>query len=249
MAVFTMELAGCVIGVEAGFESTREFCREYISTKEPQIRVTVTSADLERERNMVRQQEALEELPHQVYPLPELELLALHRNIAESLFDFDTLMFHGSCVAVDGSGYLFTAKSGTGKSTHTRFWREVFGDRAVMVNDDKPFLKITPDGVTAYGSPWNGKHGLGENISAPLAGICILERGAENEIHPISPREALPMVFQQSQRPRNRANLLKYMDLVDKLAQKTAFYRMACNMDPQAAVVAYTAMSGERKEM
>ena len=243
MAVFTMELAGCVIGVEAGFESTREFCREYISTKEPQIRVTVTSADLERERNMVRQQEALEELPHQVYPLPELELLALHRNIAESLFDFDTLMFHGSCVAVDGSGYLFTAKSGTGKSTHTRLWRQLLGDRAMMINDDKPMLRMTGEQVLAYGTPWNGKHRLSTNTYVPLRAICLLERGEENSIQPISVREVLVELLQQSNRPQNPGLMPKYMELLDRLARDVRFYRLRCNMEPEAARVSFDTMS------
>jgi hypothetical protein len=104
-----------------------------------------------------------------------------------------------------------------------------------MVNDDKPFLQITPEGVTAWGSPWMGKHGLGANIQVPLKAICILDRGEDNRIRPISSQEALPMLFQQSQRPADRENLLKYMDLIDQLADRCAFYRMACNMDPQAA--------------
>ena len=244
-----IKLAEKVVRLNVLSPLMEECFQDYSASGDCDLSATITVEDIAFERAKSIREAEVEGLPPRNYSDAYLETIAIQRKITELLFDHDTLLFHGSVVAVDGRAYLFTAKSGTGKSTHTRFWREVFGDRAVMVNDDKPFLKITPDGVTAYGSPWNGKHGLGENISAPLAGICILERGAENEIHPISPREALPMVFQQSQRPRNRANLLKYMDLVDKLAQKTAFYRMACNMDPQAAVVAYTAMSGERKEM
>ena len=117
-----------------------------------------------------------------------------------------------------------------------------------MVNDDKPFLQITPEGVTAWGSPWMGKHGLGSNIGVRLKAICILERGEENKITAISPKEALPMLLQQSQRPQKAQNFPKYMDLIDGLSGKVAFYRMACNMDPQAARVAYRGMSGEEKE-
>ena len=100
------------------------------------------------------------------------------------MISYDTILFHGSVIAVDGIGYLFTAKSGTGKSTHTRLWREYFGDRAAMVNDDKPLLKITDSSVIAYGTPYNGKHRLGTNISVPLKAICILTRAADNHIEP-----------------------------------------------------------------
>jgi len=144
--------------------------------------------------------------------------------------------------------YLFTAKSGTGKSTHTRLWREMLGDRAVMVNDDKPFLRVMPDGIRAYGSPWNGKHGLGNNIDVPLKAICILERGEQNEIQQISANEAVSMLLQQSNRPQQSALLPKYLELLECIANKTAFYRLKCNMDPEAAQIAYQTMSGYVKE-
>ena len=171
-----------------------------------------------------------------------LETLAVQRKVTEELFRYDTLLFHGSVVAVDGEGYLFTAKSGTGKSTHTRLWREVFGERAVMVNDDKPFLRITEEGVYACGSPWNGKHGLGTNITVPLKGICILERGEENRICPITPQEALYMLIQQSNRPRDPGKMPQYLALLDRLSAGVKFYRLTCNTDPQAAITAYEGM-------
>ena len=56
------------------------------------------------------------------------------------------------------------------------------------------------------------------------------------------------MLFQQSQRPQNPANMPKYMELIDKLANGVEFYRMGCNMDPEAALISYEAMSGDRKD-
>jgi len=123
----------------------------------------------------------------------------------------------------------------------------MFGTRAVMVKDDKPFLPMADKGVVVYGSPWNGKHRLGSNISVPLKAMCILERSTENWIKPISSSEALQILFQQSQRPRNSVNMIKYMELIDKLACRVEFYRMGCNMNPEAALMAYEVMSQERK--
>jgi hypothetical protein len=138
---------------------------------------------------------------------------------------------------------LFTAKSGTGKSTHTRLWREVFGPRAVMVNDDKPFLLVTQQGISACGSPWNGKHRLGANMEVPLKGICILERGAENHITTMDPQDALYMLLQQSNRPGGAKRLGKYLELVDRIAASVPIYRLRCNMEPEAAMVSYRAMA------
>lgn len=243
MTEFTIKVAGVPIGVRAMFASTRDYCRAYFTEEAPVFSVATEPADLEFEQNKAREEAILEGLRFRDFPDPYLERTAIQRKIAEKLFEYDTLIFHGSVVAVDGQGYLFTAKSGTGKSTHTRFWREAFGEKAVMVNDDKPFLKITEKEILVCGAPWSGKHGLDTNITVPLKAICILERGEENQIRPIEPGQALMMLMQQSNRPLDRQKLLKYMDLIDGLASKTALWKMRCNLDPAAAKIAFEAMS------
>ena len=243
MTEFTIKVAGVPIGVRAMFASTRDYCRAYFTEETPVFSVATEPEDLEFEQNKAREEAILEGLRFRDFPDPYLERTAIQRKIAEKLFDYDTLIFHGSVVAVEGQGYLFTAKSGTGKSTHTRFWRETFGEKAVMVNDDKPFLKITEKEILVCGAPWSGKHGLDTNITVPLKAICILERGEENQIRPIEPGHALMMLMQQSNRPLDRQKLLKYMDLIDGLASKTALWKMRCNLDPAAAKVAFDAMS------
>ena len=173
-----------------------------------------------------------------------LETLAVYRKIAEYLPKDGTVLFHGSAIAVDGEAYLFAAKSGTGKSTHARLWRELLGDRAVMINDDKPLLHIAPEGATVFGTPWNGKHRLGINGSAPLKTICFLERGEQNRIVRIEPKAAYPMLLQQTYRPASLESLKQTLTLLDTLMQTVAFYRLACNMKPEAAKVSYEAMKG-----
>lgn len=246
MTEFAIEVAGQQVVINALFESTREFCADYLYTGVPHLQIEICPEDVGYEQKKRNKEDSLEGHPCRIYPDEYLEITAVQRKVVEEFFAYDTLLFHGSVVAVDGQAYLFTAKSGTGKSSHTRLWREMLGEKAVMVNDDKPFLEIKPEGVTAWGSPWMGKHRLGANIGVPLKAICILERGEENRISPISAQEALPMLMQQSQRPQKAQNYPKYLELIDRLARKVAFYRMTCNMDPQAAEMAYRAMSGEQ---
>ena len=243
MLNFSVKLTSRVIGISATYESTRIYCMEYLTDGEPDFFVSITPADIEYEREKAAREDMLEGLPVRNLSDAQLEITAVQRKIAEELFDYNTLLFHGSVVAVNGEGYLFTAKSGTGKSTHTRLWRQVFGDRAMMVNDDKPFLRIAEQGITVCGSPWNGKHGLGANVEVPLRAICLLERGDENVVHPISAKEAVFMLLQQSNRPQDPLRMPRYLDLLDRLSQGVAFYRMACNMSPEAAMVAYETMS------
>lgn len=243
MIDFKIKLAGKVAEVHSMFPATKAFCVDYLCEEISDFSITITPEDITFEREKSIQEAQFEGRPVQEYKDPYLETIAVQRKLTECLFMHDVLLFHGSVVAVDGQAYLFTAKSGTGKSTHTRFWRETFGDRAVMVNDDKPFLQITEDGVIVCGSPWNGKHGLGSNLCVPLKAICVLERGEENQIQQISDKEASVMLFQQSNRPMDPRKTLVYMDLIDQLSKKTALYRMYCNLDPKAAQVAFDTMS------
>lgn len=249
MIEFTMRVADRVAAVSAIFDSTREFCRDYLCQEDPDFSVCITPADITFEREKSIREDQLEGKPVRTFHDAYLETIAVQRKIAEHLFEYDTLLFHGSVVAVDGVGYLFTAKSGTGKSTHTRLWREVFGDRAVMINDDKPFLRITKEGVIACGTPWNGKHGIGTNACVPLKAICVLQRGAENCIREIPAKDVVFMLLQQSNRPLAMQLMPKYLELVDALAENVTFYRLSCNMEPEAALVSYEAMAHERKDV
>ena len=244
MAQFHMEIAGAVFSVRSLFDSTKDYCRNYLTEKNAECSVVVFPEDLVFEQQML-DEEALEEgMKRRKFTDPFLERTAIQRKVAEYLIHRNVLLIHGSAVAVDGLGYLFTAACGTGKSTHTRYWREIFGNRAVMVNDDKPFAHIAETGVTLYGAPWSGKHGLDTNIAVPLQGICILTRGPENKIRRISSDEALPMLLHQSQMPMEKELHGAFQTLVRSLAQTVPLWHMECTKDPRAAKVAHDAMSG-----
>lgn len=245
MRIF-VELAGHVITIETETSDLSKYFLGYFSRDSGDIHVRVEAKDIAFERDKSIREDVLEGIPPRKLSDEYLAFIAIQRRLAEILFDYETLVFHGSVVAVDGEAYLFTAKSGTGKSTHTRLWRELFGERAIMVNDDKPFLRITEEGVLAYGSPWNGKHGLGTNTCLPLRAICILERGEENAIREIPANDALFMLLQQSNRPMDKSKMPAYLELLDKLSRRVKFYRMSCNMDPEAAIMSYEEMSGHK---
>ena len=244
MTEFKIKVASRVVTIRAMFDSSREYCASYLSDEAADFQVEITSADLALEREKSAQTDRAKGIAVRNLSDAQLEITAIQRKVAQQLFQYDTVLFHGSVVAVDGEAFLFTAKSGTGKSTHTRLWRQVFGEHAVMVNDDKPFLRVTEGGILACGSPWNGKHRMGSNICMPLKAICILERGEENTITKIPGSEAVFMLLQQSNRPSGAAMMAKYMELIDEISQKVAFYRLGCNMEPEAAKVSYQAMSG-----
>jgi len=242
-AQFCIRLAGKVVGIRSMYPDLRNMCRDYETDAEADFTVTVTPQDIEHERVKSAREALIEGRKPVKYSDNYLETLAAYRKIALELLNYDTLLFHGSVIAVDGVGYLFTAKSGTGKSTHTRLWRELFGSRAVMINDDKPLLRIADGGVTAYGTPWDGKHRLSTNTSVPLKAVCAISQGETNSIEPAERVSMFPLLCQQSIRPDSPEAMAKTLSLIDAMMRGVALYRLKCNMDPEAARVAYEGMN------
>lgn len=232
--MFSIKLADTLFTIHNRFDYVQKLCTNYLCEGQG-VEISVTHEEIAREQTG-NSSDAY------------LESLAVYRKIAEYLVDEGVLLFHGSAIAVDGEGYLFTAVSGTGKSTHTRLWRQAFGDRAVMINDDKPLLRITSSGVSVYGTPWNGKHRLDTNTAVPLKAVCILHRGQDNSIAPIAATQALPVLLQQSYRSLDPEKMRKILHLVGTLAEKCSLYSLYCNMDPQAALVAYEGMNGGKTD-
>ena len=249
MEHFILQIAQLVTQVHPLFFSTREYCRRYLIELPPELDIVVSPQDLLQEQKMAELEAVEEGLRIRKFSDPFLERAVIQRKIARELIGRNTILLHGSTVAVDGLAYLFTAPCGTGKSTHTRLWREVFGTRAVMINDDKPFLRLMPEGVLACGSPWSGKHGLDTNVSLPLQGICILRRGEENTICPLPAEEAVSLLCHYACLPGETLDP-QAEALVKTLAARMPLWQMNCNMQPQAATVAHEAMSaGQNRNM
>ena len=245
MEAFTVEIAGLAVRVQPLFQSTREYCKPYLTDKAPEFFVDVTAEDLVFQQSLLDREAVEEGIKFRKFTDPFLERATIQRKVADQLLSQNTLMLHGSTVSVDGEAYLFTGPCGTGKSTHTRLWCQLFGQRAQMVNDDKPFLAITPQGTMAYGSPWNGKHGLSNPIGVPLRGICILQRGGEDRIWPIGPEEALPMLRSQVTMPLDPKKHPHLEELLVQLAETVPLWRMECTPQLCAAQTAYAAMAGQ----
>ena len=241
MAQFLLEIAGQVASVTSLFESTPHHFSRYLTDRPADFSIRVSDADLRFEQADADAEAAEDGFKRRIFTDPFLERAAIQRKFAEYLLHRNIFLAHGSAVAVDGQGYLFTARSGTGKSTHTRLWREVFGRRAAMINDDKPFLALTGEGIRIYGSPWSGKHGLDTNLCVPLKGICLLERGSENVIRPGAPEEMRDLL--KGFRPQTPEQAKAYEALLTELLKAVPLWHMSCSKEKEAAQIAYAAMS------
>jgi len=180
--------------------------------------------------------------------ISDAEYLCTGNVFYTGLIKFGGFMLHSSAVLMDGKAYLFSAPSGTGKSTHTELWQKVFGsDRAKILNDDKPAIRIEKDGIFAFGTPWSGKTDLNINVKAKIGGICFLSRGDKNEIKRENGIDMLSDLLSQTVRPTNEEDmekLLKYLEIVIKYVP---IYSMKCTISEEAAIMAYETMSEKRE--
>lgn len=172
------------------------------------------------------------------------------RQFCAHLLKFNGLYLHASAVELEGKAYLFSANSGTGKSTHARLWQQCFGAAAQVFNDDKPALRCL-DGIWyAYGTPWCGKDGININKKVPLAGICFLKQAPENKIQELSKAEVLQWLLPQTM---YRNKTARQMDLLlaslEDLLGKIPVFQLSCTPDLEAAQLSSATMRRKAEEM
>ena len=171
------------------------------------------------------------------------EHAALAQSFYEQLLSFDGFLLHASAVAYNGKAYLFSAPSGTGKSTHAAYWCSELG--AVVINDDKPAIRLIDGAFYACGTPFSGKHDLSASLCVPLGGIAVLSRGQENTAHRLSTTEALWSLLNQTLRPEDTASYMKLLSLVETLLTNVPVMAISCTNDPTAAHACLTALTAE----
>lgn len=172
------------------------------------------------------------------------EYVVKGREFSCKLLDYKGFVFHASAIVMDGRAYLFSADSGVGKSTHTGLWREVFGDDRVRVlNDDKPALRLEDGCWYAYGTPWSGKYGINLNLKYPVAGICFLRQAEHNRIELYTANDLVFQLLKQVNGCTSIGTRLKAVSHLDSLVANVPIWYMECNMEREAALLSYQAMS------
>lgn len=175
------------------------------------------------------------------------EYMIMGAAFYEYLITRGGMMLHASAVVVDDEAYLFSAPSGTGKSTHTSLWLRRFKD-AYILNDDKPALLLKDGRVYAAGTPFSGKYNISANRVVPLRAIAFVERSDTNRIEPISEKRALYELLNQTVRPESVELYQMLLRNTVSILAKIPIYKLYCNMEDEAAAVAYEAMrKGEKK--
>ncbi len=178
---------------------------------------------------------------HEQYPqltLDECRYMWVGEAFYARLLRYDGMLLHASCIEKDGKAYLFSAKSGTGKSTHTHLWLQAF-EGCRILNDDKPALRMLDGTFYACGTPFSGKTDENINVQVPVRAVVFIERGAENQIERISPSAAIPLFLSQTLRPPKKEAMETMLTLLGKLLEAVPVFRLRCNMDLSAAKTAF----------
>lgn len=228
------KIAGCVIAYEPKYELLRRQMEAYRCQEEKADIVLTLTTDFCEEKQR--------ENPH--LTVEQCEYIFAGSQFYRKFILHGGFMVHASAIEMDGKAYLFSASSGTGKSTHTKLWQKLFGEeRAQILNDDKPALRIEDGICVAYGTPFSGKTDENQNHRVLLQGICMLERGSENRIWKIEPKEAVKLLLQQTILPRNQELVDQLFPMVDQVLKNVPLYRMQCTISEEAARMAYETMS------
>ncbi len=226
MVNFKIKLVNTVFEINAFYESTKEYCRDFLSDEEPNHVITMTQEDLENESSNSKD--------NKVYVTEEIS--ALYRKIADLFIEQNIVVFHGSAFKVNNSAFIVTAHSGVGKSTHVRLLKEFLGNEFEYINDDKPLLEVNDNEITIYSSPWNGKERRGNNIHAPLRCVIFLNRGLTNTYRKLDNKEEIYFkLLSQVYLPKEKSKREKALKIIDILLKRINFYEINVNTDISSA--------------
>ena len=225
-------IAGQYVDMAPKYRHLQEYAEKYLydgQVGEDVIKIGHSEEYLQKKR---------ERSPH--LSLSDCEYIYSGADFASALIERNGFVLHSSAVGYNGYAYIFSAASGTGKSTHTAFWQEVFGsDNTVIINDDKPAV-IERDGeFYASGTPFSGKSSLNSDVSYPIRALCFIHRSEENEIKRISAGEAVSLIMEQTLRPSNMLKMQNLLSLLDRFLKKVPVYSLGVAYSPSSAVFAY----------
>lgn len=164
-------------------------------------------------------------------------------NMLAEVFRFVVLVrggtvFHSSALMYDGHALLFSAPSGTGKSTHTGLWCQ-YMNGAEVFNDDSPAIMVENGQIFAYGTPWSGKSDLNKNVRLPVKAIVFLERATENSIDALNGKTAFLHLVSQSFKAPFTGLLNDMLDVQEKIFENVKLYKLKCNISKQAVDTVY----------
>lgn len=225
MEQFRVKIAGHVAEIESIHIRSKAICLGFLTDEPPEFTIRLEQKDIEKER-----EDYIRSFGDCTYWDSTLETYALHAKLSTRLVDYGAFMMHGAAIAYDNHAYVFSAKSGTGKTTHVLQWlKHLNGAR--IINGDKPIISTGADSwpPMACGSPWGGKENYYTNTMVPLRSIIFMERAENNYIERISFAEAFTAFLPQVFHPSNEEKMRQTLKLMQRLVPEVSFWKFQCN--------------------
>ena len=234
--MFKCKIADFIIEIDNKYQYSERACKDYLYTgnEKSDLFISLSDEEIENERT-----------PEYDLSSDVMEFSGIYRKLNDFLLDNNALVMHCSLISLNGKGTAFLALSGTGKSTHTAYWKKLYKEKLVIVNGDKPIIRIINGKIIAYGTPWSGKEKWQTNTSAELYNIAFINRSENNFVKKATSEEALPLLMQQLLIPDDKNKMLAFLDIVNHLLSKCKLYNVYCNMSEEAAEIACKALYSE----
>lgn len=232
-----------IAGLKTEYNVRGELLRERSKSYKADFDDSETEIKLNIKEDFIKMKK--EEIPH--LSLDEHEYMWTCEAFYNELLRHNGMMLHSSCVEKDGFAYLFSARSGTGKSTHTHLWlKNLEGTR--IINDDKPALVYDNGKWYACGTPFSGKTDENIDVKIPVRAITFLHRSEKNTVKRIPPFQAVGLLLEQTIKPADRSLAENMLELADLLLREVPVFSLGCNLQDDAAVIAYNEIERLIKE-
>lgn len=233
---FSICIAGIVIRIHTLYTRTFWICQNYLCERNPDFEVTITDQDL------VEEQKA-------TYGKSDnflggyLEPTAVYRKIIErAIDDFDIMIMHGAAIAVGNEGYIFSGRSGVGKTTHIQKWVDQ-APNCYVINGDKPIIRYMNHSFYVCGTPWSGKEHIDTNAIVPLKGIAFMTRDESNSLTLMDFVHAFPRIMNQLYIYKEPYKMQRLLNIVDKMNEQIRFYNfLSNNLKDDSYQVSYDAL-------
>ena len=154
-------------------------------------------------------------------------------NIEQILNKFNAFILHSSFIRWQVKAILFTAPSGTGKSTQADLWKK--NENAEVINGDRSGIRKMDGKWTAYGLPIAGSSEIYKNKKAEISHIIILKQGKENKLIRLSSREAFIKLYSETLvHTWDKEFQENIINMITDVVQNVRIYQYECLPDKSA---------------
>ena len=169
-------------------------------------------------------------------------------ELSEFFLRFSAVILHCSIVNFMEDGILFTAPSGTGKSTQADLWEKYKG--AEIINGDRGIIRKIKSEYRVFGSPYAGSSKIYKNKSVALKAVVVLKQGQKNRIRRLNKKTAYLYLFSEmSVSEWDREVVERQAQWLEEFVCCVPVYLLECRPDQEAVEILYEELkTGGKKD-